>query len=76
VLSETPKDVCKDIVHRLRDVLKMEGMAVGLECVLPTASWGIASYLEDGEDLEELLKIADDRCYIAKKSGKDRVVVA
>jgi diguanylate cyclase (GGDEF)-like protein len=40
--------------------------------VLLTASWGIASYPEDGEDLEELLKIADDRCYIAKKSGKDR----
>ena len=76
VLPETPKEVCKDIVHRLRDALKMEGMAVGLECVLLTASWGVASYPEDGEDLEELLKIADDRCYIAKKSGKDRVVVA
>jgi diguanylate cyclase (GGDEF)-like protein/PAS domain S-box-containing protein len=74
VLPETPKDVCKDIVHRLRDALKMEGMTVGLECVLLTASWGVASYPEDGEDLEELLKIADDRCYIAKKSGKDRVV--
>lgn len=43
--------------------------------MLLTASWGIASYPEDGEDLEELLKIADDRCYIAKKSGKDRAVV-
>jgi diguanylate cyclase (GGDEF)-like protein len=29
VLPETPKEVCKDIVHRLRDALKMEGMVVG-----------------------------------------------
>jgi diguanylate cyclase (GGDEF)-like protein len=74
VLPETPKEVCKGTVHRLRDALKMEGMVVGLGYVLLTASWGVASYPEDGEDLEELLKIADDRCYIAKKSGKDRVV--
>ncbi|MCI4459068.1 MAG: diguanylate cyclase, partial [Thermocrinis sp.] len=75
VFPETPKNVCKDIVHRLKDVLKMECMMVGLGGVPLTASWGVASYPEDGEDLEELLKIADERCYIAKKSGKDRVVV-
>ncbi len=75
LFPETPKEACKNIVHRLRTALRMESMMTGSGCVLLTASWGIASYPEDGEDLEELLKIADDRCYVAKKSGKDRVVV-
>lgn len=41
-----------------------------------TISLGIASYPEDGEDIEELIRKADQACYIAKESGRNRVSLA
>ena len=34
---------------------------------------GIADF-EDGNDIEELIKVADDRLYKGKKTGKSKVV--
>jgi len=76
VLSETPKELARDVIERLREALRLESMSVSSACVILTASWGVASYPEDGEDLDALLKKADDMCYLAKKSGKDRVILA
>ncbi|MDA8122437.1 MAG: GGDEF domain-containing protein [Deltaproteobacteria bacterium] len=41
-----------------------------------TISIGVASYPEHGVELESLLKAADDALYLAKKEGKNRVVLA
>lgn len=38
-----------------------------------TISAGIASYPDDGKDFDELLKIADESLYDAKRSGRDRI---
>lgn len=37
-----------------------------------TISAGLATYLEDGESLVDLIKVADRRLYKAKKQGKNR----
>ncbi|WP_448584031.1 diguanylate cyclase [Thermocrinis sp.] len=76
VLPETPKELAKEVIERIRKALKLESMSVSSACVILTASWGVASYPEDGEDLDKLLKKADDRCYLAKRGGKDTIILA
>lgn len=34
---------------------------------------GVADF-EDGDDIEELIKVADDRLYMGKKTGKNKIV--
>lgn len=34
---------------------------------------GVADF-EDGDDIEELIKVADDRLYMRKKTGKNKIV--
>jgi diguanylate cyclase (GGDEF)-like protein len=66
--------------ERIRATIEGEvGQATGL--VTPggqplriTGSFGVAAF-EKGEDLEALIKRADDAVYRAKASGKNRVVV-
>lgn len=41
-----------------------------------TISIGVASYPDHGTDAEALIKAADDALYVAKRTGKNRVVVA
>ena len=41
-----------------------------------TISIGVASYPDHGTDAETLIKAADDALYTAKRTGKNRVVVA
>ncbi len=40
-----------------------------------TCSIGVASYPDHGEELETLLKMADENMYLSKKSGKNRVSI-
>jgi diguanylate cyclase (GGDEF)-like protein len=39
-----------------------------------TASFGISYYPVDGENLNEILSVADTRLYVAKKTGKNKVI--
>jgi diguanylate cyclase (GGDEF)-like protein len=39
----------------------------------PTASFGLASFPEDGEQLEEIIAGADAALYVAKQAGRNRV---
>jgi len=41
-----------------------------------TFSAGLVSYPEDGVDVEDLIRKADERLYIAKESGRNQLVIA
>ncbi len=51
-------------------------IGTGLEPLAVTASFGIASYPQHAETVEDLLTVADDALYDAKDQGRNRVRVA
>lgn len=62
-----------DLRERLRetDLLASEGMMLRI-----TASFGLATFPQDGEDLHGIIRAADAMMYCAKAEGRDRLVVA
>jgi diguanylate cyclase (GGDEF)-like protein len=61
---------CRKAVEGLD--LSYQGKALGTV----TLSLGVAAYPADGDDVEALIKKADERLYQAKQSGRNRVVSA
>ena len=59
--------------NRLRtaDLLASEGLSLHL-----TASFGLATFPQDGTDLHEMIRAADTMMYCAKANGRDCLVVA
>ncbi len=74
-LSDAPKRYSIKVAERIRKTI--EETQFPNEHTQPlgkiTVSIGIASFPEDGNDLENLIKIADDNLYEAKNSGRNRI---
>lgn len=62
------------VAEKIRDALSMPFEVAGLRLSI-SASIGIALYPEHGSDEKLLLKNADTAMYLAKKKGRDTVVV-
>ncbi len=58
------------IAHKLQKTLEPAHALAG-HTVLMTASMGISSYPQDGEELTDLLRNADDAMYRAKDAGRN-----
>ncbi len=77
ILPETGREQARIVAERLRRAigdavyLKDRGLTVRL-----TSSVGIATFPDDGETAEDLLRGADRAMYRAKDSGRDAVVAA
>ncbi len=56
---------------READLPAREGMTLRI-----TASFGLATFPQDGEDLHGIIRAADSMMYCAKAEGRDRLVVA
>jgi diguanylate cyclase (GGDEF)-like protein len=61
--------VAERIAGRVKDVCKRLKLTVAI-----TASIGISFTSEVGFDYHHLKEIADDRLYLAKKQGKNRII--
>ncbi len=66
--TKASTDVNERILHRLAGT---DGGGVQV-----TVSIGVSSYPEHGVQVESLIQAADDAMYLAKRKGKNRVVVA
>jgi len=65
-LPSTTKIEAYVIMHKIRNILKIDKKPVDF-----TFSAGIA---DEGETLPEMIQLADERLYKAKKEGRDRIV--
>jgi diguanylate cyclase (GGDEF)-like protein len=72
LLPEATKDEAYTVSERLRKQL-VEFKVDDLPQL--TVSLGIASYPEDGKDVEGLIKKADAALYAAKQAGRNKVVI-
>jgi len=64
------------LAERIRASIEREQFIVGDKIVPITVSIGIASFGVDlGEDIDQLLGVADNRLYMAKNSGRNRICV-
>ncbi len=67
----------KVIAEKLRVIIEAHELRSGDKKIPLTASFGVAEYLEDKDnDVQALIKRADDAMYKAKQEGKNRIVVA
>ncbi len=75
VLPETDKMRAQEIAERLRQSLEAQAITIGEGGIL-TASYGVATFPEDGGDFHRLIGRADSALYQAKEAGRNRVVLA
>jgi diguanylate cyclase (GGDEF)-like protein len=75
IMPEIQKQAAVDVANRIRRNIEAHEIELkGGERVAVTASFGVASYAEDGHSPDDLLIKADERLYKAKWTGKNRVV--
>lgn len=74
ILPETSAESAYGIINRLRMQIEgMEIMVVKNEKVKITASFGIATFPEDGMSSDDLIIASDERLYKAKNIGKNKI---
>jgi diguanylate cyclase (GGDEF)-like protein len=74
LLQETHGDDVVRTLERCRAALEAEPCVVDGRTIPVTASFGVASFADDGGELAELLQRADSALYAAKRAGRNRVV--
>ena len=76
VLPETGPSDARIFSERLREKIMNNRVTVlGTETVSVTVSIGVASFPDDASDKGELVRIADQALYFAKKKGRNRTVL-
>jgi diguanylate cyclase (GGDEF)-like protein len=78
ILPETDMEAAQRKVERLREQVASTPIALATrgEKIHMTISAGLASYPQEGEDAAELLALADERMFQAKREGRNRVVAS
>ena len=78
VLPETEKDMAAVVAEKVRRAIEESHLPKADQQPLGvmSASFGVATFDEDGESPEELIKAADDCLYIAKGQGRNIVIKA
>jgi diguanylate cyclase (GGDEF)-like protein len=60
--------------EQLRAAFATSGVVCDGVKIAITASFGIASFPHDGTTIDQLVNAADARLYVAKASGRNRVI--
>jgi diguanylate cyclase (GGDEF)-like protein len=76
LLPDTDRLGAAVLAERIRGAIQKKHVVLEGILITLTVSAGIASYGVDGdESLEQLMGVADKRLYVAKETGRNRVVV-
>ncbi len=73
ILPQTDKGGAKIVAERIRSAVESHRFAGEVRKI--TASVGVSSYPDDGEDVESLLGHSDKALYRAKNKGRNRICV-
>ncbi len=73
ILPRCERPEAKRVIEDVRKAVRESRFLDTGAAVAVTASFGIAMFPEDASDLEDLLKLADQRLYRIKRSTKDGV---
>jgi len=77
VCVEIDKTVAREVAERLRLAIRgMELSAPDGQKLNVTASFGIACFPEDAQDMTTLVQMADTALYKSKDEGRDRITMA
>ncbi|GMU51404.1 MAG: hypothetical protein AMXMBFR33_05500 [Candidatus Xenobia bacterium] len=76
ILPSTPRSKAASIAERLRASVAEEDVSHQHQLIPVSVSVGVATYPEDGQSSEALIAKADRALYRAKRSGRNRVVLA
>jgi len=76
IFPSTDKQTAYDIAERIRKIIERSQFPGLPEGVRVTISLGVASYPQDAQMPEELVKKADEALYRAKHSGRNRTCIA
>ncbi|MEJ0071129.1 MAG: GGDEF domain-containing protein [Pseudomonadota bacterium] len=75
-LPQTPAAGAVQVAERIRRALADLEVATGGNRLRFTVSIGVAAFPEAGDNVEALLKSADQALYAAKQGGRNRVILA
>jgi len=76
ILPETPYESGYAVVEKLRSRLEATPISLMFDQITLTASFGIAEYPDQGENIESLLTGSDLAMYKAKRAGKNTIARA
>ena len=76
LLPETTKELALTVAERLREAIASESIKAFDVEVKVTVSVGVATYPENGEDVDTLIEKADTALYKAKRKGRNIVCTA
>ena len=76
ILPSTPRSKAASIAERLRASVAEQDVSHQGQLIPVSVSVGVATYPEDGQSSEDLISRADKALYRAKRSGRNRVVLA
>jgi diguanylate cyclase (GGDEF)-like protein len=74
-LPNTTKEKAVEIAENINETFKGESFSSAIEVFNKTLSIGIAYYPDDADGLWQTIKYADEALYVAKNTGRDKVVV-
>jgi diguanylate cyclase (GGDEF)-like protein/PAS domain S-box-containing protein len=75
-LPDMPPDVAYQRAEQLRTALAVKQITSGTTVIQVTASFGVATFPENGKTQDALIHAADVAMYQAKEAGRNRVVVS
>jgi len=75
VMPDTPTAVAGEVAERIRTAFARSFNQSGVRCVGTTVSAGVASIPPEPDVVADLFAAADQRLYLAKASGGDRVAI-
>jgi diguanylate cyclase (GGDEF)-like protein len=77
VLPGTDRLMSLHVAERIREVIEALRFSGSMEQLRMTISLGVATFPDDRiKNIEDLIRLADDALYAAKRAGRNRVVVA